>query len=104
MLASNNITNSSEIILSYQEELQFKAIIEIIRNHNAIQEEYRLVFQKYNNKTATIYLVSRAIIYAGVTNGVIKSCCGFNYYVLRDYIINGLAISEECTICLEIEI
>ena len=49
-------------------------------------------------------LVSRVTVYAGVSNRVIKSCYRFNYYTLRDYMINGLAISEEYTMCPEIEI
>ena len=52
---------------------------------------------------ATIDLASKATIYIGVMNGVIKSCCRFNYYTMRDSLINGLAIIDKWSMCLETE-
>ena len=60
-------------------------------------------YKKYNNKTATLDLASRAIIYVGVMNRVIKSYYGFNYYVMRDSMINRSAIIDKCPMYLEIE-
>ena len=68
-----------------------------------IQEEYYLAFRKYNNKMATLDLASRAIIYTGVMNGVIKFYCRFNHYMMRDSIINRLVIIDEYPMYLEIE-
>ena len=95
MSAFNNIMNCGEIILLYR--------IEIIRNHDAIQEEYWLAFRKYKSKIEILDLVSRAIVCTEVMNGVIMSYCGFNHYAIRDYMINRSAIIDKCTMCLETE-
>ena len=94
--------NHSEIKLSYRGELQFNTVIEIIRNYDAIQEEYQLAFRKYK-KMAILDLVFRAAVYAGVMNRVIKSYCRFNHYAMRDSMINRSAIADKYSMSPEIE-
>ena len=69
-----NIKNHRGLTLLYQGVPQYKAIIEIIRTHNTMQEEYRITYRKYNNKIASLDLVLRATIHTGVMNRVIKFC------------------------------